>query len=320
MVALDDTTEETRFDSFIVLRTSYKTIGSHEIDVGILIPKNLNLEKHPLVVKFHGGGLVNGDCLYAPWISAFWVPFLHRNSAITVLPNYRLTPEASGTEILEDLSDFWDWLLKNRKLDTYLASKDVQLEIDYTKLFVTGDSAGGYMALQSAVQRPEGEIKVVLAQYPMTNVSRRTPDDRPFGVAPPPKTWLDTYIQSMKPGDIRSSSDPTTDQSRKPLSSALNAYQRFEEFFGTGKSLWPVTAIGDAKSWPPTTIFHGRQDSAVAFEDTEVFVEKVMKMFKDTEIRLVARDGDHGFDMETKEDEEEWLKRELQWVESKWLV
>lgn len=58
MAPLDDTTPATRFDSFDVHRTSYKKIGDHEIEVGILIPKDLKPGKHPLVAKFHGGGLV----------------------------------------------------------------------------------------------------------------------------------------------------------------------------------------------------------------------------------------------------------------------
>jgi hypothetical protein len=58
MAPLDDTTAATRFDSFDVYRTPYKTIGDHKIEAGILVPKNLKPGKHPLVVKFHGGGLV----------------------------------------------------------------------------------------------------------------------------------------------------------------------------------------------------------------------------------------------------------------------
>ena len=58
MAPLDDTTPETRFDSFNIYRTSYKEIDSQDIDVGILIPKNLRPGKHPILVKFHGGGLV----------------------------------------------------------------------------------------------------------------------------------------------------------------------------------------------------------------------------------------------------------------------
>ena len=58
MAPLDDTTPETRFDSFNIYRTSYKVINNHPIDVGILVPKTLDHGKHPILVKFHGGGLV----------------------------------------------------------------------------------------------------------------------------------------------------------------------------------------------------------------------------------------------------------------------
>lgn len=58
MAPLDDTTPENRFDSFNVYRTSYKKVKDHSIEVGILVPKNLKPCKHPLLVKFHGGGLV----------------------------------------------------------------------------------------------------------------------------------------------------------------------------------------------------------------------------------------------------------------------
>lgn len=58
MAPLDGTTPTNRFDSFHVYRTSYKKIGSHEIEVGILVPKDLKSGKHPIMVKFHGGGLV----------------------------------------------------------------------------------------------------------------------------------------------------------------------------------------------------------------------------------------------------------------------
>jgi cephalosporin-C deacetylase-like acetyl esterase len=59
MAPRDDTTLATRFDSLHVYRTSYKKIVEHEIEVGILVPKDLKPEKHPLMVKFHGGGLVS---------------------------------------------------------------------------------------------------------------------------------------------------------------------------------------------------------------------------------------------------------------------
>lgn len=58
MAPFDDTTAATRFDSFTIYRTSYKKIGDHSIEAGVLVPKDLKPGKHPLLVKFHGGGLV----------------------------------------------------------------------------------------------------------------------------------------------------------------------------------------------------------------------------------------------------------------------
>ena len=48
-----------RFDGFDVHCTHYKKVNNtHEIEVGILIPKDLKPGPHPVFVKFHGGGLV----------------------------------------------------------------------------------------------------------------------------------------------------------------------------------------------------------------------------------------------------------------------
>jgi cephalosporin-C deacetylase-like acetyl esterase len=52
------TTAATRFDSFNLYRTSYKKIGDHEIEVVIIVPKDIKPGKHPLFVEWHGGGLV----------------------------------------------------------------------------------------------------------------------------------------------------------------------------------------------------------------------------------------------------------------------
>jgi cephalosporin-C deacetylase-like acetyl esterase len=59
MAPYDDTTPATRFDRFNMYSTSYKKIRDHEIEVGILVPKELKPGKCPVIVKWHGGGLVS---------------------------------------------------------------------------------------------------------------------------------------------------------------------------------------------------------------------------------------------------------------------
>jgi acetyl esterase/lipase len=333
MAPLDDTTPATRFDSFNVYRIPYKKVGDHEIEVGILVPKDLKPGAHPLIVKFHGGGLVslintpspqniliqkiNGDCLYPDWIGAFWIPFIHRTSAITVLPNYRLIPESTGADILEDLNDFWKWFHAGN-LTKFLASQHGSIELDYSHVLASGDSAGGYMALMSALTQPRGAINAVLAQYPMTNALRIAPGGLWFGEPAPGPEVLERHIAAMRPGAIVSSAAPPA---RSALSYPMGAYDRYLEFFGADEKMWPVGLIEEAEWMPPTWIVHGDADSAVSVEDTRGFVEKWGKFVKEGEVRMAIREGmEHGFDDGMKEDEEEWLREGLEWVREKWLA
>ena len=177
------------------------------------------------------------------------------------------------------------------------------------------------MALQSGLTRPKGEIKALLLQYPMTTCLRRTPDQIVFGVRVQTKEWLEEYLAKiMKPGAVTTSVNPFT-SGRAPLASALVAHGRFHEFFGSGKHFWPITAIEDVSYLPPTTIFHAAGDSVVSYQDSVEFVKKASSELPELEIRLAyGKEGDHGFDITFKEDEHEWLKTELEWVESKWLA
>lgn len=245
---------------------------------------------------------------------------MHRNNAISVLPNYRLVPEASAADILEDLADFWAWL-NDKGVDKFLASQGVDINLDYEHLFVSGESAGGWLAFHSAFTRPKGEIKAILVQYPVTQPLRRSSEDLAWGQQIQPKKWLDEKLAALiKPGAVVSSANPyLTD--RLGLFFALNAHGRFDEFFGVGKHLWPITAVENFEFLPPTTIFHAAGDSVVRFQNSMDFVEKVQTIIPDVDIRLAyAGEGDHGFDGALKEDEEPWLKVELEWVESRWLA
>ncbi|KAH7356325.1 Alpha/Beta hydrolase protein [Pyrenochaeta sp. MPI-SDFR-AT-0127] len=315
MAPLDATTAATRFDSFDIYHTSYKKIGDHEIELGILVPNDLKPDKHPLLVKFHGGGLVTGHCLFPDWIAAFFIPFIHRTNSIVVLPNYRLVPEHSGADILCDLTDFWKWF-HSGALGAFLSSQNLSLDLDYESVLVSGDSAGGYMALMSGLTQPKGSIRAVLAQYPMTNYLRRSKVSTYLNQDVPPSSMIDEHVASIKPGTVFSAATPPA---RMLLSYAFSAYGRYLEFFGDDKKLWPVNLIEDKDYLPPTWIVHGEADTAVSVEDSKVFAEKC-KELDGVEVRLVVRPGEeHGFDIGLKEDETEWLKEGLSWIQGIWL-
>lgn len=318
MTDLTCTTPSTRFSSFHIHTTAYKRIGPHSIDVSILVPKSLKPGKHPLFVKFHGGGLITGDALYPDWFANYLVNFIHRTNAIAVLPNYRLVPEHSGDDILDDVRDLWKWV--EEELEGYIASLHPSVELDPSRLLVGGDSAGGWTALHSAFILPEGKIKSLFLQYPMT---RRLPDaDRPapLGDSAPPLSLIEEHITSVPAGSVISSAIPPA---RFDLCDALAVhYHRWEERFGTGKHLHPINVLEGAKFFPPTLIVHGAQDGDVSLTECEEFVNKVGAVLGSgvqDNVKLVVVDGDHGFDSELVESDTPWLKEKLEWIEQIWL-
>lgn len=314
------TSPATRFDDFDIHTTTYKRIGNHEIAVGILVPRKIKPGKHPLLVKFHGGGLILGEAVYRDWFAAWFVPLILRNDAITVMPNYRLIPEHSGKDIDEDLKDFWTWLDKD--FSTYFSSIVPGIEPDFEHILVSGESAGGLLAFQSVIKGYDGgKAKAVIGQYPMTNYLRRDPDAKFMGMSSPGPEAVDKHIASMVPGTVISSAVPPTD--RMYLSFAMASHNRWLEFYGSDKDLLPIHSIENAKRLPPSMILHGEQDSAVSVEDSRDFVKKVGEVLGDEvkkDVRLIIQDGEHGFDCELVEEENEWLKEGLKFVEGKWLA
>ena len=63
-----------------------------------------------------------------------------------VSADYRLMPESSGLDILDDVSDFWKWV-KGGELQREVGKLKQGVEADLEKLIVYGESAGGTLAL-----------------------------------------------------------------------------------------------------------------------------------------------------------------------------
>jgi acetyl esterase/lipase len=92
------------------------------------------------------------------------------------------------------------------------------------------------------------------------------------------------------------------------------------EHFGPDEKMWPFGKLADAEEMPPTWIIHGDQDQAVSVLDSQDFVKRWTEKEVRGEVKLDVLPGvDHGFDIGLKEDEEEWLKKGLEWIEGKWL-
>lgn len=233
------------------------------------------------------------------------------------MPNYRLLPEHTGADVLSDLADFWTWLHSPQFL-SFLTSRHTSLaatDLDLSRVLAVGDSAGGYLALMSGLTQPQGSIRAVIAQYPMTYYLRGTPN-MPPGESVPGTEVIDAHMAGVKPGVTAVSS--ATPPARMELSLAIATHERYLAFFGDDKSMWPLYRVEQCKQMPPTWIVHGEADSVVGIEDSLRFMEKCKLL--GIEARLEIRPGqEHGFDDAIKESEEKWLADGLRWIGEKWV-
>ena len=221
---------------------------------------------------------------------------------------------------MDDLHDFWRWF--SADMSPYISTQQPEIALDFDRVLVSGDSAGGLLAFQSAIFSPAGKIKALLCQYPMSTYLNRRPQEQLFdGTYPPGPEIIDEHLRSVGPDTVVSSSIPWD---RFRLSYALAAHGRWLLCYGTDKKLLPITAVEEATHFPPTWISHGSEDTAVSVEDSKRFVKKVGDLLGDrvrANMRLTIVDGaDHGFDMDLKEEETPWLKVGLKWVQEKWLA
>lgn len=87
---------------------------------------------------------ITGSSLYPPWLGDWVLQLALDVGAVIVSPNYRLMPEATGSEVLEDMNAFWKWLQQGG-VDAALArSSIVSIRTDLGRVLVLGESAGKF--------------------------------------------------------------------------------------------------------------------------------------------------------------------------------
>jgi acetyl esterase len=125
----------------------------------------------PLLVYFHGGGWCVGD------VASYDVLCrqLANGSGCGVLSvEYRLAPEHPFPAAVEDALLATAWAADNADL----------LEVDGTRLALGGDSAGGNLAIVTALQaREQGfpAIRYLMLVYPSTEIVSRRPSRERYG-------------------------------------------------------------------------------------------------------------------------------------------
>ncbi|KAK9427919.1 Alpha/Beta hydrolase protein [Lipomyces doorenjongii] len=311
------TMASTKFAEFNIWTTCYKKVGDHEIAVDILIPKHLSSGNRPVIVRFHGGYLITGSRLFADWFASWVIEYALLHSAIIVTPDYRLLPESTGADINEDVSDIWTWV--HRDLPAFLSSCGSGINVDMEKLLVVGESAGGYLVIQSALSQPG--ISAAIAAYPMIDLKSdfyTKAFEKPIlGCPMLPSNIIDEHTTKFTRNQIIVTSAVPPD--RSDLAFAIVQQGRLLDFFGNGPpTLFPMEQLEHVDSVPPLFIFHGRDDSAVPFEESDSFVTKLRTKLPESKVHFAVEPGEHGLDA-TATLETPWLKQGLEFVTQKWL-
>ncbi|KAB8345983.1 hypothetical protein FH972_023035 [Carpinus fangiana] len=312
-----------KFSAFDRKDLVYKTVASHPIELTILTPKTLKFRDNvPVIVRLHGGFLFTGWRLFPDWCAAWLLDFAVRSNAIMVIPDYRLLPEATGVDILEDLRDIVKFLAND--LDAALAPLGITADTKST--LVVGESAGGWASVNTGLLYanldPKVQFSAIISAYGVLDVRSRfftEKYDKPILGGPPmtPLSVLEDHKAAVKAGTKPAVS--TTGEFER-IGLALAAVQNgiYAKCLGDESELYPLDNLERAKSMPPLWLFHGRQDSAVPVANSELFAEMAKSACGgNTQVLLTLQDGEHGFDAESSVDTE-WVKEGLEWLGMFW--
>ncbi|KXT06552.1 hypothetical protein AC579_1176 [Pseudocercospora musae] len=237
---------------------TYKTLDKLEISLDIYLPSNTS--KAPILLWFHGGGLLQGHrSQLAPWMRRS--PEKYKIAVVSA--DYRLAPQAGISEICDDVHDCIKFIRSS--LSSHVPSDS----IDTTKVAVSGSSAGGYLTLLAGLY-VDPKPNVILPIYPITDplgTFFTNPQPPPLGRSMVSREDLKEYLD---PNGPQVANNPT-DGFRQ------NMYVRMMHDANLAK-LWKVPeGVDAAKKWRLSRNVYERRSAPAYFlmgdADTCVGVE-----------------------------------------------
>ncbi|THH05700.1 hypothetical protein EW145_g4606 [Phellinidium pouzarii] len=254
------------------------------------------------------GYKIGGQRQFLPWWPRWVLDIALKQNAIIVVADHRLLPEATTEEILDDIHDFWKWL--GDDLSAVVQNEHVGLQPDLSRVLLVGESAGGYLALQTALSfyKPQAQavvtsstprIRAVIAQYPA--VSFRTPmytqdyHKDLFGQPQYPNSMIDDHLAAIAAARAETGKQPiVTNVSmltpelaftlRGRLAFAIQQRGRYVDILGPERDtspgkrrVFPEDRIEDGNLLPPVVFLHGVDDSIAPVGGSDMFIEHLRK-------------------------------------------
>jgi acetyl esterase/lipase len=113
----------------------------------------MDSKRHPVVLFFHGGALINGG---RGGVKLGLSRFCVEQGWVMVSADYRLGPEIKAPQIMEDVRDLIAWV-REKGPELFGADPD--------NIIAAGSSAGGYLALAAGTMNPRPKAILSLWGY-----------------------------------------------------------------------------------------------------------------------------------------------------------
>lgn len=263
---------------------TYKTVNGLQIKADV---QRANDDvTRPVVVWIHGGALING---HRAGVSKRVEKMMLEAGYAIVSIDYRLAPESKLPAIIEDLEDAFTWVHeKGPKL----------FNVDTSKIAVMGGSAGGYLTLTSGFRaKPRPAVLVSFWGYGDLIgdwYSKPSPHPRHNRIKP---TKAEAFKQVSGP--------PISDsRDRKGNGGMFYVYCRQHGIWPKEVSGWsphteaekyvpymPVRNV--TKSFPPTMLIHGTNDTDVPYQQSLMMAKEFKKHGVKHELVSIPN-GEHG--------------------------
>ncbi|KAJ8694573.1 hypothetical protein PTI98_007236 [Pleurotus ostreatus] len=278
----------------------FRHVDGIDISMDIYLPKETSAKSIPVILWWHGGGLIQGT---RKGISPHLVLAPDRHQLCVVSADYRLAPQSRFPEILSDCKAAIDFLHS----PSFRAATNNR--VDASKLVVSGSSAGGWLSLlvgngigyeACGLESPASQVRGIAAIYPISALND------PFWTDKKEKAAY--FERTIAHEEMAEYLDP---KAPKVASSSLDSPRWMFYTYMVQEGILADLLLGGTSISPeefsvgpqikigrftpaPTYLVHGTIDTKVPFSQATAVVDAYKEKGVDVDFHVMT--VEHGFD------------------------
>ncbi|KAL8286976.1 hypothetical protein RQP46_003982 [Phenoliferia psychrophenolica] len=260
----------------------FSTVNGVDVALDFFLPPGASKDNPaPILVWFHGGGLIQGSRKVI-WPHLLSAPAKH--SLCVVAPDYRLAPQTRMGGILADVAAAMAYV----RSPAFLAATNYSC--DQSKIIVSGGSAGGWLALLAGTGigfeacgiAPPAKPLAIAAIYPISDLEDPFWKTKQHPVSYFPRVIEAKEMQAFLDADGAETSSSSPDSARSSFYTYMVQEGILADLLlgGTGidpKAFSVAPALASGKfTAPPTFVVHGTIDDKVPLQQA-IDVVKVLE-------------------------------------------